>query len=77
MEARWFHSGYTPTLKEYLNNSLISVGLPLLVSCAYFLDSNDFIGEALQNVIHWPAMVVRLGNDLGTSSVRKEIYMHL
>ncbi|XP_071738887.1 R-linalool synthase QH1, chloroplastic-like [Rutidosis leptorrhynchoides] len=72
IEARWFHSGYTPTLEEYLNNSCITVAVPIIVSGAYFLDSNDFIGEALQNVIRWSAMVLRLADDLGTSSAELE-----
>lgn len=84
-EARWFHNGYTPTLEEYLNNSRITVALPVIVLAAYFLDSNDFIGDALQNVIHWSAMVLRLADDLGTSSAELargdvpkavECYMH-
>ncbi|KAL8210523.1 hypothetical protein R6Q57_004960 [Mikania cordata] len=68
LEARWFNSGYTPTLEEYLNNSRITVALPVIVSCAYFLDSNVSIEENLQNVIQWSAVVLRLADDLGTAS---------
>nr|GFD23925.1 R-linalool synthase QH1, chloroplastic-like [Tanacetum cinerariifolium] len=72
LEAQWFNSGYTPTLEEFLSNSCTTVGLPVVVSSAYFLDSNDTIGEALQNVIHWSAMILRLADDLGTSSAELE-----
>nr|UIO87235.1 terpenoids synthase [Blumea balsamifera] len=85
VEARWFNNGYIPTLEEYLKNSVTTVAIPIIVSGAYFLDSNDFIGKALQNVIHWSAMVLRLADDLGTSSAELargdvpkavECYMH-
>ncbi|KAK9078610.1 hypothetical protein SSX86_002667 [Deinandra increscens subsp. villosa] len=68
VEARWFNSGYTPTLEEYLNNSRTTVAIPVIVSCAYFLDSNVSIGKELQNVIQWSAVVLRLADDLGTAS---------
>ncbi|KAI3809393.1 hypothetical protein L1987_25365 [Smallanthus sonchifolius] len=68
LEARWFNSGYTPTLEEYLNNSRTTVAIPVIVSCAYFLDSNVSIEENLQNVIQWSAVVLRLADDLGTAS---------
>ncbi|KAI7733388.1 hypothetical protein M8C21_020831 [Ambrosia artemisiifolia] len=68
VEARWFNSGYTPTLEEYMNNSRTTVGISLMISCAYFLDSNVNIGEDLENVIQSSAVVLRLANDLGTES---------
>lgn len=71
MEARWFNSGYTPTLEEYLNNSRTTVAIPVIVSCAYFLDSNVRIEENLWKVIQWSAVVLRLADDLGTASVTK------
>ncbi|KAI3705362.1 hypothetical protein L1987_75598 [Smallanthus sonchifolius] len=72
LEARWFNSGYTPTLEEYLNNSRTTVAIPVIVSCAYFLDSNVSIEENLQNVIQWSAVVLRLADDLGTASAELE-----
>nr|XP_043633607.1 (-)-beta-pinene synthase, chloroplastic-like [Erigeron canadensis] len=71
-EAQWYNSGYTPTLEEYLNNSRITVAVPVIVLGAYFLDSNKIVGEALQNVICWSAIVLRLADDLGTSSAERE-----
>ncbi|XP_076955715.1 R-linalool synthase QH1, chloroplastic-like [Bidens hawaiensis] len=67
VEARWFNSGYTPTLEEYLNNSCTTVGLPRVILCPYFLDSNVSTGVELQNVIKWSAVVLRLADDLGTA----------
>ncbi|KAI7745577.1 hypothetical protein M8C21_032547, partial [Ambrosia artemisiifolia] len=31
-EAHWYHSGYKPTLEEYLENAYISISLPLMLS---------------------------------------------
>lgn len=71
-EAQWFNSGYTPTLEEYLNNARIAIGIPVItVSSAYLLNLNDNIDEALENVIYWSSTVLRLADDLGTSSVKK------
>ncbi|KAK1421123.1 hypothetical protein QVD17_23231 [Tagetes erecta] len=85
VEARWFNSGYTPTLEEYLKNSCTTIAIPVIVSCAYFLDSNVRVEENLWNVIQWSAVVLRLADDLGTASaelargdVQKAVqcYMH-
>ena len=35
VEARWFYSGYIPTVEEYLENACISVGGPAAVFHAY------------------------------------------
>ncbi|KAI3748372.1 hypothetical protein L6452_11397 [Arctium lappa] len=86
VEARWFNSGYTPTLEEYLNNSCITISVPVIISNAYFFTSTDDIAdEALHNVVHLSAMILRLTDDLGTSSAELkrgdvpksvECYMH-
>ncbi|XP_047339814.1 terpene synthase 10-like [Impatiens glandulifera] len=80
-EAKWFHSGYVPTLEEYLNNGWITITIPMLSAHRYFLTSNNQTRpitkaglDAIINyhdLIKWPSMVVRLANDLQTS---KAIY---
>ncbi|KAL7185704.1 hypothetical protein ACSBR2_027627 [Camellia fascicularis] len=37
VEARWFYSGYTPTLEEYLENAWISLGGHAGIAHAYLL----------------------------------------
>lgn len=80
-EAKWYSSGYTPTLQEYLNNAWISISAPLILVHAYFLDINPINKEALdcldtyQHIIRCSAMILRLANDLGTSSVRIVFYL--
>ncbi|CAM8994889.1 unnamed protein product [Rhodiola kirilowii] len=38
-EARWFHSGYKPTLDEYMSNAWISVSIPLCYLHGHIFDS--------------------------------------
>ncbi|KAK6919439.1 Terpene synthase, N-terminal domain [Dillenia turbinata] len=73
-EARWFHSGYKPTLKEYIDIAVVSISAPILLFCAYFLTTENISKEALDyicdlpSIIRCSAMLFRLTNDLGTSS---------
>ncbi|CAL9072876.1 unnamed protein product, partial [Musa acuminata var. zebrina] len=90
VEARWYHQGYTPNLGEYLENALVSVSVPLILTLAY-CTSDDLTQEALDDFqscpefARWPSMIFRLCDDLGTSTdelergdVSKSIqcYMH-
>ncbi|CAI9101362.1 OLC1v1038669C4 [Oldenlandia corymbosa var. corymbosa] len=74
-EAKWYHSGYTPNLQEYLDNAWVSISGPLILVHAYFLVSTPITSSALQslhpyhNIIRYSAMILRLANDLGTSKV--------
>ncbi|GKU94199.1 hypothetical protein SLEP1_g7725 [Rubroshorea leprosula] len=74
LEVKWYHSGYTPTLQEYLDNAVVSVGAPIILHYAYALVSNQITREGLEcfereypNVIHCSSLLLRLANDLGTS----------
>ncbi|KAK6919442.1 Terpene synthase, metal-binding domain [Dillenia turbinata] len=73
-EARWFHSGYKPTLKEYIDNAVVSISAPLGLFTAYFSTTENISKEALDyicnlpSIMHCSAMILRLTNDLGTSS---------
>ncbi|KAL3515888.1 hypothetical protein ACH5RR_022790 [Cinchona calisaya] len=74
-EAKWYHSGYKPTLQEYLENAWISIAAPVILVHAYFLVTNPIKKEALEcledryhNIIRCSAMILRLADDLGTSS---------
>ena len=91
LEAKWYHSGYIPTLAEYIENAWVSIGAPVILVHAYFFTTNPITKEALEcfeeysNIIRWSSMILRLADDLGTSSdelkrgdVAKSIqcYMH-
>ncbi|KAL2475542.1 cineole-1 [Abeliophyllum distichum] len=73
-EARWYNSGYFPSLSEYLNTAWISIAGPLVFFHAYVCTIDPILEtdlgnlEQYQGTIRLPALVVRLMNDLGTSS---------
>ncbi|KAL8460221.1 hypothetical protein ACS0TY_031165 [Phlomoides rotata] len=74
MEATWFHSGYFPSIDEYLSTAWVSISGPLLLFTAYFsitnpINNNELLSlEKYPGIIRWPSMVLRLTDDLGTSS---------
>ena len=76
LEAKWYYSGYTPTLEEYIENAWVSISAPLTLVHSYFLVTNNSITkedlaylEEYPNIIRCSSMVLRLADDLGTSSV--------
>ncbi|KAG6495677.1 hypothetical protein ZIOFF_043503 [Zingiber officinale] len=73
-EAKWFHHGQTPKLKEYLENAWVSISGPNILSHAYCV-SNDLTGEALKGfpstyyeIAHSSSTLFRLYDDMGTST---------
>ncbi|XP_030935390.1 myrcene synthase, chloroplastic-like isoform X2 [Quercus lobata] len=74
LEAKWYHNGYTPSLQEYIENAWISVAGPNLMVQAYFCVTNPLTSEALDcleeypNMIRWSSLILRLADDLGTST---------
>ena len=75
LEAKWYYSGYTPSFQEYMDNAYVSVGAPVGLVQAYFYVSSPTAEEASQfmeeypDIIRWSSMILRLADDLGTSSV--------
>ncbi|MBA0577166.1 hypothetical protein Golob_027568, partial [Gossypium lobatum] len=39
VEAKWYYTGYTPTLQEYIDNAWISVGGSLMLAHSYLVTS--------------------------------------
>ncbi|KAM4076882.1 hypothetical protein ACJW30_12G098300 [Castanea mollissima] len=74
LEAKWYHNGCTPSLQEYIENEWISISGPNLMAQAYFCVTNPITSEALDcleeypNMIRWSALILRLADDLGTST---------
>ncbi|KAH9751609.1 Beta-myrcene/(E)-beta-ocimene synthase 2 [Citrus sinensis] len=74
VEAKWYHSKYTPTLGEFMENGLVSIGGPMGTMTAYLSGTNPIIEKELeflesnQDIIHWSCKIFRLQDDLGTSS---------
>lgn len=79
VEARWFNSGHTPSLEEYLANALTSVGGPaaMVHACVLSLEDHGPASKAVlesrlhsaSNLIHCSSLITRLSDDLGTSEV--------
>ncbi|KAK8943546.1 hypothetical protein KSP40_PGU006411 [Platanthera guangdongensis] len=75
-EARWYHTGYTPTLNEYLENAWISISGNFPLSSSYCL-SGEFTEESLNSldcyhdIVRYSCMLLRLYDDMATSKVRK------
>nr|XP_033513829.1 (-)-alpha-terpineol synthase-like isoform X2 [Nicotiana tomentosiformis] len=73
-EAKWYFSQYIPTMEEYMDNAWISISAPVILVHAYFLIANPVNKEDLHylknyhDIIRWSALILRLANDLGTSS---------
>ncbi|WMV12659.1 hypothetical protein MTR67_006044 [Solanum verrucosum] len=73
--AKWYHSQYIPSMEEYIDNAWISISAPVILVHAYFLVANPVNKEALHylennyhEIIRCSALILRLANDLGTSS---------
>ncbi|XP_058722822.1 myrcene synthase, chloroplastic-like isoform X2 [Vicia villosa] len=79
IEAKWYHNGYTPSFEEYLENAMINIGVPNVLIHTYFFISNTLKMEDLasleenSNLIRYPAILLRLANDLGTNKREKEM----
>lgn len=65
-------------MEEYMENAWISVGSPVMVVNAFFLVTNPITKETLEHlflnkytdIIRWSATIIRLTDDLATTSVR-------
>ena len=85
MEARWYHSGYTPTLEEYLDNGKLSIAQPSVVIQSYICSANPIEKEKLECLLAMPYILqltgtlCRIVDDYGTSSVSHQchIYKHI
>uniref|UniRef100_A0A1W7HBY1 Terpene synthase n=1 Tax=Scoparia dulcis TaxID=107240 RepID=A0A1W7HBY1_SCODU len=77
LEARWHHTGYFPTLKEYLDNGWVSSCGPVLALHALIgigQERNETLDilDTKQEIVHYSSMIIRLCNDLGTSKAELE-----
>ncbi|KAF5938049.1 hypothetical protein HYC85_025555 [Camellia sinensis] len=60
--AKWYYNGYTPTFEEYMKNAWISISAPVI------LEASECLLESYPNIIRWSSIILRLSDDLGTSS---------
>ncbi|XP_047262989.1 (E,E)-alpha-farnesene synthase isoform X2 [Capsicum annuum] len=77
VEAKWDSEGYTPTFCEYLDNGWKSSGGPVLSLHVLFglaqdlSQVNDFL-ENEQDLVYYSSLIIRLCNDLETSTAELE-----
>ncbi|KAM3291283.1 (-)-camphene/tricyclene synthase, chloroplastic isoform X1 [Capsicum chacoense] len=77
-ESRWYHDGYKPSLKEYMDNAWISIAAPMVLVHTFFLVTDPITKEASESltnypdIIRWSATIIRFVDDLGTSSDEME-----
>ncbi|KAG8370983.1 hypothetical protein BUALT_Bualt13G0040000 [Buddleja alternifolia] len=74
VEAKWYYSGYKPSLDEYLSHGWVSITGPLLIVHAYLWITNPLKDKHLEDlqrypeIVKWPSLICRLADDLGTST---------
>ncbi|XP_056177481.1 beta-bisabolene synthase-like [Syzygium oleosum] len=73
-EVHWYNKGIKPTLKEYMDVAVDSIGGLIVLLDSYFLTTDKVTEEGLDyvskipGVMHSSAKIFRFNNDLGTSS---------
>ncbi|KAL3752995.1 hypothetical protein ACJRO7_000399 [Eucalyptus globulus] len=73
-EVYWYNKGIKPTLKEYMDVGVDSIGGLILLLDSYFLTTNKLTEEGLDyvskipGVMHSSAKILRFNDDLSTSS---------
>ncbi|KAL1194647.1 Terpenoid synthase 3 [Cardamine amara subsp. amara] len=70
-EAKWYKSGYKPNFEEYMENGWISSSVPTILHHLFCLFSDqtlDILVSYHHTVVRSSATILRLANDLATSS---------
>ncbi|XAR66344.1 S-linalool synthase [Bertholletia excelsa] len=74
VEAKWFASGRLPSAQDYLENGIISSGIPLVLVHLFFLLGQGFTDQTVHLLNHRPprlvtsaAAILRLWDDLGSA----------
>jgi alpha-farnesene synthase len=78
VEAKWYNEGYTPSLKEYLDNGWMSSSGPLLalhvilgIANQTTKDISEFLKDN-RDLVYCTSLIIRLCNDQGTSAAELE-----
>ncbi|KAK2988350.1 LOW QUALITY PROTEIN: hypothetical protein RJ640_001535, partial [Escallonia rubra] len=77
VEARWFASGHIPKAEEYLNNGIVSSGIPVSTCSFYWVMEQPKESANLVNdnpgIITSVAALLRLWDDLGSAELSLKI----
>ncbi|KAK1354482.1 (-)-camphene/tricyclene synthase, chloroplastic [Heracleum sosnowskyi] len=74
VEARWYYTGYKPTLEEYLDNGIGSIAQVTIMVQSYICSANPIKMEALEflesmpEILKFASIISRIVDDFGTSS---------
>ncbi|RHN44251.1 putative alpha-farnesene synthase [Medicago truncatula] len=78
VEAKWYKTGYIPSLQEYLNNAWITSSGPLILLHSYFgtvyelTNEIDDFPHIYDDLVYNVSLIIRLCNDLGTAVAERE-----
>ncbi|KAI3824652.1 hypothetical protein L1987_06119 [Smallanthus sonchifolius] len=78
LEAKWLKDGHIPTLEEYLTNSLVTIGQPLMISRSYVGRDDMVTNETFTWLATYPllvkasSLILRLMDDIVTHEVEQE-----
>ena len=76
-EAKWFHQGYVPTMKEYMQVASVTAGYKMLATTSFVFMGELAAKEAFDWVSNDPlivqaaSVIARLMNDIVGHKVRK------
>ncbi|XP_071736468.1 (E)-beta-farnesene synthase-like [Rutidosis leptorrhynchoides] len=78
VEAKWLKVGYTPSLKEYMTNSLVTVGYAIMIAKSYVGRDTMVTNDTFKWVASYPPLVkatcliLRLMDDISTHKEEQE-----
>ncbi|KAK4399001.1 Alpha-farnesene synthase [Sesamum angolense] len=77
VEAKWYHSGHSPSLSEYLDNGWTSSSGPLLslhilIGISHDITQAIHVFNSSKEIIRHSSLIIRLCNDQGTSKAELE-----
>ncbi|KAL0353207.1 UNVERIFIED_CONTAM: Alpha-farnesene synthase [Sesamum angustifolium] len=77
VEAKWYHSGHSPSLSEYLDNGWTSSSGPLLclhilIGIGHDITQAIHVFNSSKEIIRHSSLIIRLCNDQGTSKAELE-----
>ncbi|KAK1373877.1 hypothetical protein POM88_030070 [Heracleum sosnowskyi] len=77
-EGMWYHSGYKPSLAEYLDKAWLSISGHVLLTHLYFVHQNSMNDQDFKSLMTYSkilrllATILRLADDMETSSYEME-----
>ncbi|XP_048325501.2 terpene synthase 10 isoform X2 [Ziziphus jujuba] len=61
-EAKWYYSGYKPSLEEYIENACMSIATPVILVHAFATATNPITEEAMKSMDEYPEYEMQRGD---------------